>query len=102
MSLINDSLDPFQFAYEKNRSFEVSISEVTSHLDSKLSAKKNKVSGKITKSCNSVRMMFFHFSSAFNTIQPHLLADKMLSMSVHSDMIVCIIDYYYNYNNYYN
>ena len=38
-------------------------------------------------------MMFFYFSSAFNTIQPHLLANKMLSMSVPSDMILWIIDY---------
>ena len=96
-SFIHDSLDPFQFAYQSNRSCEdallVTISEVTSHLDSKLSVKKNTVSGIITKSRNSVRMMFFDFSSAFNTIQPHLLANKMLSMSVPSDMILWIIDY---------
>ena len=64
-SFIHDSLDPFQFAYQSNRSCEdallVTINEVTSHLDSKLSVKKNKVSGIITKSRNSVRMMFFIF-----------------------------------------
>ena len=38
-------------------------------------------------------MMFFDFSSAFNTIQPHLLANKMLSMSVPSVMILWITDY---------
>ena len=96
-SFIQESLDPFQFAYQSNRSCEdallVTINEVTSHLDSKLSVKKNKVSGIITKSRNSVRMMFFDFSSAFNTIQPHLLANKMLSMSVPSDMILWITDY---------
>ena len=58
-SLIHDSLDPSQFAYQSNRSCEdallVTINEVTSHLDSKLSVdKKNKVSGIITKSRNSV------------------------------------------------
>ena len=37
--------------------------------------------------------MFFYFSSAFNTIQPHLLVTKMLSMSVPSDMMLWIIDY---------
>ena len=37
--------------------------------------------------------MFFTFPSAFNTIQSHLLANKMLSMSVPSDMILWIIDY---------
>ena len=37
--------------------------------------------------------MFFYFSSAFNTIQLHLLANKMFSMSVPSDMMLWIIDY---------
>ena len=43
-SFIHDSLDPFQFAYQGNRSCEdallVTINEVTSHLDSKLSVEK--------------------------------------------------------------
>ena len=43
-SFIHDSLDPIQFAYQSNRSCEdallVTINEVTSHLDSKLSVKK--------------------------------------------------------------
>ena len=43
-SFIHDSLDPFQFAYQSNRSCEdallVTINDVTSHLDSKLSVKK--------------------------------------------------------------
>ena len=46
-SFIHDSLDPFQFAYQSNRSCEdallVTINEVTSHLDSKLSVKKKKL-----------------------------------------------------------
>ena len=46
-SFIHDSLDPFQFAYQSNRSCEdallVTINEVTSHLDPKLSVEKNKV-----------------------------------------------------------
>ena len=67
-SFIHDSLDPFQFAYQSNRSCEdallVTINEVTSHLDSKLSVEKT-VSGIITKSRNSVRMMFFLFFLSF-------------------------------------
>ena len=64
-SFIHDSLDPFQFAYQNNTSCEdallVTINEVTSHLDSKLSVKKTKVSGIITKSRNSVRIILFIF-----------------------------------------
>ena len=96
-SFIHDSLDPFQFTCQSDRSCEdallVTIYEVTSHLDFKLSVEKNKVSGIITKSRNSARMMFFDSSSVFNTIQPHLLTNKMLSMSVPSYMILWIIDY---------
>ena len=64
-----------------------------SHLDSKLSAEKNKASEIITKAHNSVSIMLLFFFSAFNTIQSHLLANKMLSMSVPSDMILWIIYY---------
>ena len=63
MSFIHDSLDPFQLTYQSNRSCEddilVTIIEVTSHLDSKISKEKNNVSGIITNSRNSVIMMFF-------------------------------------------
>ena len=37
--------------------------------------------------------MFFDFSSAFNTIQPHLLANKLLAMDVPKSMIFWILDY---------
>ena len=46
-SFIHDSLDPFQFEYQSNRSHEdtllVTINEVTSHLDSKLSVEKTRL-----------------------------------------------------------
>ena len=94
-SFIHDSLDPFQFAYQSNRNCEeallVTINEVTSHLHFKLSVKKNKVGGIITKSRNSARLFFR--PSAFNTIQPHFLPNKMLYMSVPNDMLLWIIDY---------
>ena len=48
-SFIQNSLDPFQFAYQNKRSCQdallVTMNEVTSHLDSRLSVEKNKVSG---------------------------------------------------------
>ena len=48
-SFIHDSLDPFKFTYQSNRSCEyallLTINDVTSHLDSKLSMEKIKVSG---------------------------------------------------------
>ena len=65
-SFIHDSLDPFMYSYQHNRSCEVdllvAIGEVTSHLDSRLSVEKNKVNEIIAISRNSVGMMFFIFS----------------------------------------
>ena len=37
--------------------------------------------------------MFFDFSSAFNTIQPHLLAEKLMKMKVSPYTILWILDY---------
>ena len=37
--------------------------------------------------------MFFEFSSAFNTIQPHLLCDKLLNMNICPSLITWIIDH---------
>ena len=68
-SFIHYSLDPSQFAHQSNRNCEdallATINEVTSHLDSKLSVEKNKVSGIMTKSRNLVRMMLLLFFLSF-------------------------------------
>ena len=42
---------------------------------------------------NTVRVMFFDFSSAFNTIQPLLLVKKLSTMRVDNDMVALIGDY---------
>ena len=59
--LVKDYLDPLQFAYRKNRSADdavlYSLENIYMHL----------------KKVSIVRLMFFDFSNAFNTIQPHLL-----------------------------
>jgi len=64
-----NTLDPYQFAYKPNSSTNDALCtflhETTSHLD------KN--------SSNVVRSLFLDFTSAFNTMQPSLLAKKLLS-----------------------
>jgi len=42
---------------------------------------------------STVRIMFFGFSSAFNTIQPALLYEKLQKLEVDSSTIAWIIDY---------
>ena len=67
--------------------------------------RRNKRKRAITKYCLTVcrsiekrhgpvtQLEWCFLPSAFNTIMPHLLANKMLSMSVLSDMMLWIIDY---------
>jgi hypothetical protein len=40
--------------------------------------------------------MFFYFSSAFNTIQPHLLAEKLLKMKLSVPTVLWVTDYLTN------
>ena len=74
--------DPLQFAYRENRGVEDAILHVL-----------NNVYTHLENSNSCVRLMFFDFSSAFNTIQPHLLSEKLFKMNVPSHTILWIQDY---------
>ena len=75
-------MEPLQFAYRAKRSVDDAIAHVlhtiVEHLD---------------KPGTCIRLMFFDFSSAFNTIQPHLLSDKLMNMNVCPSVILWILDY---------
>ena len=75
-------MDPFQFAYSQKRGVDDALlcllNPIYKHLETKGS---------------SVRIMFYDFSSAFNTIQPHLLAKKLINMDVFPSFILWILDY---------
>ncbi len=64
-------LDPLQFAYRANRSVDdavnMGLNYILQHLD---------------KPGNYARILFVDFSSAFNTIMPDLLSDKLTQLSV--------------------
>ena len=74
--LVRDFIDPLQFAYRKNRSPEVRKYLLAFFL---LFFRE--------KAGSTLRFMFFDFSSAFNTIQPHLLVQKLLNMKLPSSVI---------------
>ena len=80
--LVKDYIDPLQFAYRKNRSTDDvvlhSLKITYSHLE---------------KTGSTVRLMFFDFSSAFNTLQPYLLVQKLSNMKLPSSIISWIFDY---------
>ena len=74
--------DPLQFAYRHYRSTDDAVlcllHTIMQHLDT-FNA--------------SVRILFVDFSSAFNTISPHLLIRKLKNMSVNSQLIRWVADF---------
>ena len=90
-SLTLPFLDPLQFAYQAKRNTEDAIlftlEKLYSHLE-------------MTKCGNSARIVYFDFSSAFNTIQPCLLGKKLVKMDISPNIIAWIIDYLTNRQQY--
>lgn len=89
---IQDYIDPLQFAYRSKRSCTDAIlfmlENMYLHCDG-------------ARFGNSVRTMFFDFSSAFNTIQPHLLIQKLLDhRGVPCSFMTWILDYLTNRSQY--
>ncbi len=74
--------DPLQFTYSEGVGVKDAIlfmlHNIYSHLET---------------TASSVRIMFFDFSSAFNTTQPHVLAHKLSCFSLHSTTIMWVLDY---------
>ncbi|KAI4897881.1 hypothetical protein NFI96_029587, partial [Prochilodus magdalenae] len=75
-------LDPLQFAYQPRLGVEDAIIYLL-----------NRVYAHLDKPASTVRVMFFDFSSAFNTIQPALLGDKLNVMQVDAPLVSWIVDY---------
>ena len=75
-------LDPCQFAYKANRSVEDAILYLTNNVYSHLDLPRS-----------YVRTLFIDFSSAFNTIQPHLLIPKLKDMGVSNSLSLWILDF---------
>ncbi len=73
---ISDVLDPLQFAYRTRRGVEDAtitlLHNIYKHLE---------------MADSYVRILFVDFSSAFNTIQPHLLMTKLKNMDVNPNII---------------
>ena len=69
--LTNPHLDPSQFAYRENRSVDdavnISLHHILNHLDT---------------SGSYARLLFIDFSSAFNSVLPERLREKLLSLGV--------------------
>ena len=75
--------DQMQFAYCRNRCVQDAsitfINDISKHLD-----KRN----------TSARILFIDFSSVFNTIQPHILLNKMLEMGYYGNILKWIFSFF--------
>jgi hypothetical protein len=81
---VSPHTDNFQFAYTTNRCVEDATLSLTDcvlrHVDKPNTARQK----------NFVKILFVDFSSAFNTIQPHLLMQKLINMDVNPSLILWI------------
>ncbi|KAK3547969.1 hypothetical protein QTP70_001637 [Hemibagrus guttatus] len=80
--LLPPSLDPMQFAYRPNRSTDDAIS-TTLHLS--LTHLENKDT--------YVQMLFIDFSSAFNTIMPQHMTEKLRLLGINTSLCNWILDF---------
>jgi gmma-aminobutyric acid receptor subunit gamma len=78
-------MDPYQFAYKPGRSTDDAtltlLHNAYTHLDNTNSF---------------VRILFVDFSSAFNTIQPHLMALKLIRLNVEPKLVLWILSFLTN------
>ena len=81
---VTEFTDPLQFAYTSSRCVEDAslslINYVLKHVD-----KANNPTNK-----HFCKILFIDFSSAFNTIQPHIIMQKLINMNVHPTLILWI------------
>ena len=75
-------LDPNQYAYQKRKGVEDAILYFTDNIYKHLETPKA-----------YARTLFLDFSSAFNTIQPHLLIPKLLNIGINKNVCLWILDF---------
>ena len=78
----NSKQDPLQFAYRSKRG-----------VDDAILAFSNNIYKHIDTPRNFCRILFVDFSSAFNTIQPHILASKLINLNLNKKLILWIFDF---------
>ena len=75
--------DPLQFAYREHRGVDDAILLFVDNIYKHLDPPKKRY----------VRVLFVDFSSAFNTIQPHILVNKLLNIGVNKYLIAWILEF---------
>ena len=76
-------LDPFQFAYQPSRGVDDAILTLL-----------NMVYRHLEGATSHVRVLFVDFSSAFNTIQPYILAQRLIQdFSLDGGLVLWLLDF---------
>lgn len=79
---VSPLLDPNQFAYRAERGVEDALLSLI-----------NSTHEHLEHTQSLVKIVFIDFSSAFNTIQPHLLVRKLVHLGVNPQLILWIYDF---------
>lgn len=79
------ALDPHQFAYRQNRGVEDAVISLLQYSHSH-----------IEQGGSYVRILFVDFSSAFNTVQTHLLVDKLNAININPHLTLWVADFLSN------
>ena len=74
--------DPLQFSYKQHRGVDDAV--LTLLHDAYTHLEKTKA---------YVRMVFVDFSSTFNTMQPHLMGQKLLQMDINPHLILWVLSF---------
>ncbi len=74
--------DPYQFAYKQKRSVDDAVAIFTNHIYSHIDVPRS-----------YCRTLFVDFSSAFNTLQPRILIDKLLKVNVNKHLCAWIMEF---------
>ena len=86
-SQVGPYTDLYQFAYARNRCVDDATLSLTNyvleHVDNNNTAAKKFYS----------RILFIDFSSAFNTIQPHIMMEKLCTMKVHPTLVLWVNEF---------
>jgi hypothetical protein len=89
-SQVSNFQDVLQFAYSKNRCVQDATLTMIQHVQQFLDVTNTQSNSRY------VKILFVDFSSAFNTIQPHVLMKKLIDMNVNSHLILWINDFLVN------
>ncbi len=82
LGVTQEILDPFQFAYRPGRGVEDAVATLLHTLQGHLDGAKT-----------FARLLFIDFSSAFNCIQPHILAKRLAGMGIDHGLICWLMDF---------